>query len=204
MKSRLVLVAFLALPGLAWAHHFMGSELPHTFAQGFLSGVGHPLIGPDHAAFILAVGFLLGAVPRGLLAVAALIAGTLAGAALHLAGIALPGAEAGIALSVILAGVALMLRPRISFAVLTSAIGLAGLLHGHAYAESIFGAEPMPLGAYLLGFSLVQLALAAGAALVYRRLLALRPLAANRLASALGVAAGAVGAVVLLAPLLAG
>jgi urease accessory protein len=38
---------------------------------------------------------------------------------------------------------------------------LAGLFHGHAYGEAIFGAEQTPLMAYLAGFCAIQLAIAA-------------------------------------------
>src|SRR5213592_3053559 len=79
-------------PRMAWAHHFMGGGLPETFAQGLLSGLGHPVIGLDHAAFIAAAGFFLASVEGGMWGVLALIVGTLLGAALHLAGFGLPGA----------------------------------------------------------------------------------------------------------------
>ena len=55
-------VAFLAFAALvltavpASAHHIMGGEMPSTFGQGLLSGLGHPVIGPDHLAFLIAVG----------------------------------------------------------------------------------------------------------------------------------------------------
>jgi urease accessory protein len=49
-------------------------------------------------------------------------------------------------------------------------LAVAGILHGHAYAESIFGAEPAPLVAYLVGFSLIQLAIASAAYFLHARL----------------------------------
>jgi hydrogenase/urease accessory protein HupE len=70
------LAALLLLPRLAWAHHFMGEQLPQTFTQGFLSGLGHPVIGVDHAAFIIAAGFLLAPIGRGMRGVLALILGS--------------------------------------------------------------------------------------------------------------------------------
>jgi urease accessory protein len=155
---------------LAYAHHFMENELPRTLAQGFLSGVGHPIIGLDHLAFIVATGFLLALVPGGWLGIAALIAGTLGGAALHLAGIDLPGGEAAIAVSVILIGALVMRRRSIAFPWIMGGLAVAGILHGHAYAESIFGAEPAPLVAYLVGFSLIQLAIALAAFFLHAHL----------------------------------
>ena len=190
--------ALAALPSLAWAHHFMGGGLPETFAQGFLSGLGHPVIGLDHAAFIIAAGFCLALVERGMWGVLALIVGSLYGAALHLAGIGLPGGEASVALSVIVIGGLVMSRRRIELSWLAGGLALAGTLHGYAYAESIFGAEPAPLGAYLIGFSLVQLGVAAAALLVHRRLIATHERWARPISSALGAAVGAIGVVFLI------
>ena len=57
MKAFIVAATALAVfPRMAWAHHFMDGGLPQTFAQGLLSGLGHPVIGLDHAAFIVAAG----------------------------------------------------------------------------------------------------------------------------------------------------
>jgi urease accessory protein len=48
MKAFIVAAAALAaFPRVAWAHHFMGGGLPETFAQVLLSGLGHPVIGPE-------------------------------------------------------------------------------------------------------------------------------------------------------------
>ena len=71
-----VVVALLLLPRLAWGHHFMDGGMPETFAQGFLSGLGHPVIGLDHAAFIVATGFILAMFKGGMWGIVALIAGS--------------------------------------------------------------------------------------------------------------------------------
>lgn len=169
----------------------MDDALPRTFLEGFLSGLGHPIIGLDHAAFIVAAGFLLALFARGLWGIAVLIAGSLAGAALHLAGIDLPAGEAAVAVSVILIGGLVIARRQIPFGWLIGGLAIAGALHGHAYAESIFGAEPTPLAAYLIGFSLVQLGLAEVAFLLHRWLMHGRRAAA--VSAVLGSAVGAVG-----------
>ena len=192
-----IAVALAALPGLARAHHFMGGGLPGTFAEGFLSGLGHPVIGLDHAAFIVAAGFFLALVQGGMWGVFALVAGSLVGAALHLAGVGLPGGEAGIALSVILIGGLVFARRTIGLSPLAGGLALAGALHGYAYAETIFGAEPAPLAAYLLGFSLVQLGIAAATFLSHRRLIAKRRTWARPASSMLGAAVAAIGVVFL-------
>ena len=45
----------------AWAHHVMGGKLPSTLSEGLWSGLGHPVIGPEHLGFLLAVGIVVGA-----------------------------------------------------------------------------------------------------------------------------------------------
>ena len=44
--------------GVAIAHHPMGGNTPSTLWEGLLSGVGHPIIGFDHLAFIVAMAFV--------------------------------------------------------------------------------------------------------------------------------------------------
>jgi urease accessory protein len=185
--------ALVALPDPAWAHHFMGGGLPQTFAQGLLSGLGHPVIGLDHAAFIVAAGFLLAVIDGGMWGVLALVGGSLFGAALHLTGFGLPGDEVGVALSVVLIGGLVMARRRIDLSSLSGGLAVAGMLHGYAYAEAIFGAEAAPLAAYLAGFSLVQLGIAAAAFLMHRRLIAAREALAKAVSDGLGAAVGAIG-----------
>jgi len=185
--------ALVVLPHPAWAHHFMDEGLPETFAQGLLSGLGHPVIGLDHAAFIVGAGFFLALVERGMWGVLALIGGSLLGAALHLFGFGLPWGEVGVALSVILIGSLVMARRRIEISWLSAGLALAGVLHGHAYAESIFGAEATPLAAYLIGFSLTQVGIAAAALLIHRRMIAKREAWARPASSGLGAAVGVIG-----------
>ncbi len=198
MKAFTVAATALAvLPRIAWAHHFMGGGLPETFAQGLLSGLGHPVIGPDHAAFIVAAGFFLALIEGGMWGVPALICGSLIGAALHLTGFVLPGSEAGVALSVILIGGLVMIRREVKLSLLAGGLALAGILHGYAYAESIFGAEATPLVAYLIGFSLVQLGITAAAFLIHRRLIATREAWAKLASCGVGAVVGTIGAVFL-------
>ena len=44
--------------GLAFAHHPLNGMPMETFLHGVLSGIGHPLLGSDHLAFILLVGLV--------------------------------------------------------------------------------------------------------------------------------------------------
>ncbi|MDA0225648.1 MAG: HupE/UreJ family protein [Proteobacteria bacterium] len=175
------------------AHHVMDGALPQTLVQGFLSGLAHPIIGLDHAAFIVAAGFLLAALKGGLWGIVALIAGTLLGATLHLTGVDVRGGEIGVAFSVMLVGALVMTRRPFALPWLLGGLAFAGVLHGHAYAESIFGAEAAPLGAYLAGFSLIQFCIASVVALIHRRLIATRAAWLAPVASGLGGSVSAVG-----------
>ena len=183
----------LLLPGLAFAHHFMGGTTPQTFAQGLLSGLGHPLIDVDHAAFVVGAGFALALCRDGLWGIAALLLGTLIGAAFHLSGVTVPASETLVAVSVILVAGVVMLKRPVPLSELAIALAAAGALHGYAYAESVFGAERAPLAAYLVGFTLIQAGVAGAAFLLHRKL------RSHALAPVLGSAIGAVGALFLAA-----
>lgn len=154
----------------AFAHHAMGGALPDTAMQALASGLAHPIIGLDHLAFIVGVGLLSALIRQPLLAPLTFIAGTLGGAALHIAGTNIPLVELAIALSAVAAGAAVFFRRTGSFALLAALLGLAGIMHGYAYAESIIGAEPGPLYAYLAGLAVIQYMIGAGVALAAGRI----------------------------------
>ena len=153
-------LTLLSSSSLAWAHHPTGGETPSTLWQGLLSGLGHPIIGMDHLAFIVAIGLLSAfAQLRSLLFPMTLVAATAVGAALQWSGVSLPYVEFLVALSVIVVGVFLLRTPE-HLKVAGVAGSLAAVFHGLAYGESIIGAEPAPLGTYLLGLSLIQMVIA--------------------------------------------
>lgn len=163
-----LLVSAQAAP--AFAHHAMDGQLPNTFMTGLLSGLGHPIIGLDHLAFILAAGLLAAPRARGLLLPAAFVLASLAGVVVHLNGIDLPGGEILVAASVVLLGVLLLVPRRIDDGLFAAILALAGLFHGYAFGESIVGAEATPLGSYLAGLTIVQYGIAAGVVLAWRKL----------------------------------
>lgn len=156
----------------AFAHHVMGGQLPQTFGQGLLSGFGHPIIGIDHFVFVIAVGITAALTGRLLALTLSFVAGTLAGCLVHLAGVTLPIAELVIAATVLLLGAIIATNRELPALMLAVLFAGAGLFHGWAYGESIFGAEQTPLIAYLAGFTLVQLAVAVFAGLVTRWVIA--------------------------------
>ncbi len=159
----LSLMALLPLP--AAAHHPMDGAMPQTLWQGFASGIGHPVIGLDHLAFLLAAGVLAAALPRNqaLRAIFGFLAAGMVGLTLHMAGIGLGMTEALVAASVLLAGLALLVAKRVSARALLLGFALAGLFHGHAFAEAVIGAEATPIIAYLAGLAVIQGALMLGA-----------------------------------------
>ncbi|WP_049749734.1 HupE/UreJ family protein [Synechococcus sp. JA-3-3Ab] len=149
-------IAWLA-SGPAFAHHALGGRLPATGWEGFLSGLAHPVIGPDHLAFVVAIGLIAARQPwRYGIPLGFVLAG-LVGTGIHLAGWDPLGlTELAIASSVVLFGLLLVQPRQIPSWLLLIGGSLAGLFHGYAYAEAIIGAEPMPWLGYLLGLSLVQ------------------------------------------------
>jgi urease accessory protein len=162
------LVLTLVTGASAHAHHVMGGRTPETLVQGLLSGFGHPVIGIDHLAFIVAMGVAVGAAGLSLALPVVFIAASALGVALHVRGITLPVVEFVIAASVVIAGVALASGRAIRAWGWAALFAVAGLFHGYAFGESIFGAEPTPLVAYLAGLTIVQAGLATGIALIAR------------------------------------
>jgi urease accessory protein len=153
----------------ASAHHLMGGVTPVTFAQGLLSGLGHPVIGVDHLAFLLAVGLAVGATGLSLLMPAIFVAASAVGVALHVHGVALPATEIVVAGSVLIAGAMLTRGAAFGSIIWGAVFLLGGLFHGYALGESIFGAEATPLAAYLLGLVVIQTLLVTATAAVVRR-----------------------------------
>jgi urease accessory protein len=171
--SRLGLAATLLVAGAtaAAAHHPMGGAMPTTFMEGFLSGIGHPVIGIDHLAFIVAIGIAAAFSGGGFGLVAGFIAASSLGVLAHVIELNVPLVEPLVATSVIVAGAALAIgftSARMSWLVLAI---IAGLFHGYAFGEAVVGAERTVIGAYLIGLAIIQAAIAAIAMLAFRRFL---------------------------------
>jgi urease accessory protein len=204
-------VALLAEPALA--HHMMGGALPQTVAQGLLSGLGHPIIGIDHLVAIIGVGIIAATISRGFAPATsgfapatsgfapaisgfapalAFSAAMIGGVAMHLARAYLPAAELLVGLSTVAVGLSIVASSTLGVVSAGGLFAMAGLVHGYALGESIVGAEPTPLGAYLVGLLVVQ-SLLAGGAFALTRAVAGKETALRRVAI---VAAGALIAVV--------
>jgi urease accessory protein len=121
-------------------------------AEGFLTGVRHPVSGLDHVLAMIAVGLWgaqLGAPAIWLLPVTFPMM-MAAGGFLALVGVAVPGVETGVALSALLLGAMVALERRPPLAAAAVLVGVFAIFHGHAH-----GAE-LPPGqsglAYSIGF----------------------------------------------------
>ncbi len=156
-----LLVSLAAAP--AFAHHPMGGQTPQSFLNGLLSGLGHPRHRPRPSR--------RGRWRR------------------HPCGSCRPRDRAGPRLQRrrhrgrrrppcghrpagwrVAGGPddtghrgLVIVRSKLPPLLAASLFALAGLVHGHALGESIVGAEPTPLAAYLLGLFVVQSAIAVAA-----------------------------------------
>ncbi len=132
------------LPVRAFAHE--GGDV----IGGFLSGLKHPVLGPDHVVAMVAVGLWgaqLGRPANWTLPVAFPLVMALGGA-LGARGLPLPGVEIGIAVSAMVLGamVGLAVRPPLVVAAVT--VALFAVFHGHAHGTELPGAaSPLAYGA---------------------------------------------------------
>lgn len=148
LSLSLATLVLALLPTAAMAHVGTGS------AAALTAGLAHPLGGADHLLAMLAVGLwaaLMGGRAQWAVPVA-FVAMLVVGGALGIAGVTLPFVEAGILISLLVAGLFLAGALRLSlFASTVIAAGVA-LLHGHAHGTEM----PLALNAvsYSLGFAL--------------------------------------------------
>lgn len=156
-------VGVLASSGAALAHHPMGGQTPDTLLNGVLSGIGHPVIGIDHLAFVICVGLAAAFVAGRYVTPLAFAAATVVGCAAMLSGITLPFAEIAITGSVVVLGALVLSGRTLPVPALIGLFAVAGLFHGSAYGAAIVGAETTPLAGYLLAFAATQYAIAIAA-----------------------------------------
>lgn len=153
MTRRLPLAAAAAAgallsPTLAFAHTGIGAT--HGLAHGF----EHPVGGLDHVLAMVAVGLFAATLGgRAIWAVpASFVAMMAAGGFIGMQGVDLPFVEIGIALSVIVLGLAVALRISLPTAAAMALVGFFAIFHGHAHgAEAPADASGL---AYALGFML--------------------------------------------------
>ncbi len=145
--SRLLLAAgLLAAATAARAHS------DQVTTGGFLAGYLHPLTGLDHLLAMVAVG-IWGAALRAPLIWALPVVFPLlmvVGGVLGIAGVHLPYVEPGIALSVLVLGLAILAAWRAPVPVALAIVAVFGVLHGHAHGTELPGSAAP--AAYAAGF----------------------------------------------------
>lgn len=186
-----LMALFAADPALA--HHPMGGTTPMTFWHGLLSGLGHPIIGLDHFAAVIAVGCLAATQPKGALLAAGYVIATIMGAAAHIGEATVPNAEVFVALSVVALGLIVFRRNPLRRDLALALFAAVGLINGYALGEAIAGAERTPIVAYFIGLAAVQTAIALAVMFGVRLLTGRAPLQllAMRVIGAFAVGAGA-------------
>ena len=149
------LITFLAYPALAHHPFGMGDSSELSGWQALLSGIGHPLLGPDHLLFML--GIALVGLKKTKKWVLPLLAIGLAASALAqlmpLPDLIAPWAEALVSLSLAIEGLIVLNFVNSKWLLPMFA------LHGYLLGSTIVGAEPTPLIGYFLGLLLSQVAL---------------------------------------------
>lgn len=186
MKRLLAISSLLAvvMSSPALAHHPMESlGLVPSPITGLLSGLAHPLLGPDHLLFLVALALV--GLQRSARWMVALLAVGLGGTLLGLAAPQLPGAELLVALTLVLEG--LVAASRLPASLLLPAFAL----HGYALSASVIGWEAAPITTYLLGLLISQGALLLASLLVLRPVVARLELPSQRLLAGALIGIGA-------------
>lgn len=170
----------LALAGVGVA----GPALAHTgigAGHGLLAGLAHPFTGVDHLLAMVAVGLWAGLIGgRARFAFPAAFLGMMIVAGFWgMSGASLAGVEIGIAVSVLVLGLAIALKARPPLLAGAAACAIFAIFHGHAHGAEL----PEAAGGlgYALGFVLATAALH-GVGLASAQALTLRSPLAARLA----------------------
>ncbi len=130
-----------------------------VIAGGFSAGLLHPLHGLDHLLAMVAVGLWAASIGGGAVRLLILLfpLAMVGGAAIAMAGIGLPEVETGIALSVIVLGLAVALALRPVAWVAAGLVAVFAVFHGHAHGTELPAA--VNAFAYAGGFVMATIAL---------------------------------------------
>ena len=185
IRSRLVAGAVLSLATASALAH-PGHDAA-TVGASLWAGLAHPFTGADHLLAMAAVGVwsALTAGPSGTFDAGrstasllrlpfAFVAMMLVGAALGLAGVTLPAVEPMIAVSLLVIGLLVAVRARLSAMTGMAVVGAFALFHGYAHgAELPATAAALPaVLAYVGGFAVATMTLhvtGIGAGMILRR-----------------------------------
>jgi urease accessory protein len=137
----------LLFPGVSDAHTLLDGG-------GFISGLTHPVLGFDHFLAMLSVGILsariggraIWTVPLSFVSIMAV------GGILGMRDIAIPAIEFGIAISVLILGLALAMEKKITPLLAMAGVAFFAIFHGHAHGTEMPAlAQPF---LYAIGFLL--------------------------------------------------
>lgn len=155
MKLSGLVFSLLMMPAYAFAH---SAQL----GTGFVSGLCHPVLGPDHLLAMLAVGIIsaqiggkaIWIVPSNF--VLCMIIGAFAGAY----SVSVPMVESGVSLSVVVLGISIAADKRLPVFITLIFVGFFGFFHGHAHGTEIpQTAAPAFFGAgFVIGTAAIHLA----------------------------------------------
>lgn len=162
LRSRLTVpaVVLVAIPRMsAIAQTLHDEELPRTFAEAFVQGVGLPVIGIYHLAAMIGIGILVGIAARGIVPVLAFGVAAMVGVAIQLSPYEIPADGAFVALTTMVIGVLILRRQSISPLVASAIFAVAGLVHGYSLGAVVVGAAPIPIMAYVAGLLIAQTAI---------------------------------------------
>ena len=131
--------------------------LLHTgYNAGIFAGLLHPILGIDHLLAMVTVGLLSAQMGgRAIWTVPATFVSVMAvGGILGIAGVPLPFVEYGIALSVVILGIALFLPKKLPVWLAMVFVGLFALFHGHAHGTELPALSEtfLDVVAYVFGF----------------------------------------------------
>lgn len=160
---RLGVVVAMLVAWPALADPLAPEEVPQTFAEGFIQGVGVPVISVYHLAAMIGIGILVGIAARGVVPVLAFGAAAILGVAYQLSPYDLPADDAFVALTTMIIGLLILLRKPISPRVASGIFAVAGLVHGYSLGSVVANAGAVPVLAYVTGLLIVQTAIGVAA-----------------------------------------
>ncbi len=145
------LITILIIPQIASSHHPLTGGIMQGFNDGFLSGIGHPILGLDHLIFIIGVGLISFISRRFLNYSFSFITGTLLGLTSVIFGLYLPFYEIIVSFTLLSLGYLILVNKQTRYKELI--ILLFGIFHGWAYG-AIFSDESKQNIDVLFGYSL--------------------------------------------------
>ena len=129
-RAFLALILFIATPAFAHTGESVG---------GFLAGLAHPVLGPDHIVAMVAVGLwgaFLGAPAIWMLPIVFPLVLAFGGV-LGILGVPLPAVETGIAASAVVLGLMVALAARPPLWIAAVLVGAFAIFHGYAHGKEL-------------------------------------------------------------------